>query len=720
MNSLQRAAFNRKLMYFVAIFVLFTISMMWRGVIPVPLGTSSAKAAEPFRWVANHTIQQQSRELDLWELDPEETEAEVTGSALRLGLTGSKGFAVTILWQAAIEKQKRNDFAEFEVLVRAVTKLQPNFITPWIFQSWNIAYNVSVEMHGTGDMYFYIARGIELLAEGERRNKRSPDMRYQIAFYYQNKFGVSDQVETLRCLFALSCIPQPERRADDFIDPVTKEVKLPEFQKFCEKYPHLVRRLRGEDRVDDDKRAKEKLRCPKPENVIQFLRDNYNVPCRFRDNSDEPKDPKKLDQFPLLPPEFEEGREEANPSSVLGGDFTAFKAARAWFAYSLLLLPPTPKDDQGRPMPGPTPRPGEHGYDPAKHRIPRLPMLIIFRQGAPRAQSYQAELEQKEGWFDEEGWRIDDPSDPDNWWFPDPARPGFPLDVVVGKGRAWSLEEWQKAARMWTKHGNDNGLILNQARLEDYNKYRVDINSLPADPTPEQLENPEFRKRYQATAAMFFYNTNRQVTNFPYFLASAEAEEQVVDGKPITVLARKTLWRAEQARRLGNTPRAITLYKDGLNQWKQVLIAKPTFHRTDRTEEETYEFELAYLRLLVQDDERVRQRANLIAHTTHGVVPFLTEPFFKQSVPDPLWPDANRTELKWFIVETVSDADFSSPFVGSLAPDGGAWIREDLKVSVRVKQGVQRRVPGQPGSQPTPGQPQLPPGPGQPGPGGPP
>ena len=39
-------------------------------------------------------------------------------------------------------------------------------------------------------MYFYIARGIELLAEGERRNQRSPDMRYQIAFYYQNKFGV--------------------------------------------------------------------------------------------------------------------------------------------------------------------------------------------------------------------------------------------------------------------------------------------------------------------------------------------------------------------------------------------------------------------------------------------------------------------------------------------------------------------------------------------------
>ena len=30
-----------------------------------------------------------------------------------------------------------------------------------------------------------------LLAEGERMNRKSPDMRYQIGFYYQNKFIVT-------------------------------------------------------------------------------------------------------------------------------------------------------------------------------------------------------------------------------------------------------------------------------------------------------------------------------------------------------------------------------------------------------------------------------------------------------------------------------------------------------------------------------------------------
>ena len=48
------------------------------------------------------------------------------------------------------------------------------------------------------DMYFYIARGFPVLAEGESLNRNNPDLRYNVGFYYQNKFGVSDRVTTLR------------------------------------------------------------------------------------------------------------------------------------------------------------------------------------------------------------------------------------------------------------------------------------------------------------------------------------------------------------------------------------------------------------------------------------------------------------------------------------------------------------------------------------------
>src|SRR5262249_9478647 len=157
--------------------------------------------------------------------------------------------------------------------------------------------------------------------------------------------------------------------------------------QFCEKHPHFVRRLRGEDINSKDPRAAEKLRAPKPEDIVQFLRLHYqDLPCRYRKDkvsnvwTDELDDSDK--RFPVVPPKFNEGPEEPHPGIATKDDyapvvgyFSAFKVARAWFSYSLLLLPPPIRDEQGNPVPGPTQAPGQDGYDPAKHRVPRMPML---------------------------------------------------------------------------------------------------------------------------------------------------------------------------------------------------------------------------------------------------------------------------------------------------------------------------------------------------------
>ncbi len=705
-------------MYFAAILGLFTLSMFWRGTIPIPL--SSARASESSsaiqktaNRVASRTILNQALNLDLREL--EEGEQELEGSAFRLALVGSRGLVVAYLWSSTIEAQKRNDFHKMEGLIRQVTQLQPHFITPWIFQSWNITYNVSVEMQGSGDMYFYIASGIALLAEGEKRQGKteadgrrlgSPDMRYQIAFYYQNKFGVSDNVEVLRCLFQLSCISPDDRNPDEFEEGPERVVNQKKFREFCEKYPHLVRRLRGERRGTGgdqatSKKIEESLKCDSPKDIIQFLRENKDVQSRYK-FAKELNSP--YQQFPVLPPKF--GEIEANPASVTGDDFTAFKTARAWYAYSLVPLPENwpPKDANDKPLPSGTPQPGE--YDASKYRVPRQPMLIIFCQGAPRAQSYQAEMEQKEGWFDDEGWRIDNPADsPATWWFPDdPARPTRPLDLVFGNTRRWSLEQWREAATMWTTHGERYGLVIEPARLDNYAK---DAARQPSESAP-----PDVIQRWQqAKTAVFYYSQNRQVTNFPYFLAGALGESKVDQaGRPATVLARKTLWQAEQARRLGNKlgPRgAIALYREGLELWKQVLAGDKEFHRpggnSDKTDEETYAYELAYLRMLVQDDKPTRDRAAEMGRDVVSVFSVL---------PFPAAASGRFTELrdvqeefKWHIAEKVI-----SPFARPIGENdgvtderrGGPWVREEVKSAVRVQQGVQRKSLTTPPPQPGP------------------
>ena len=698
MNPLQKAAVRRKALYFAMILALFTVSIFYRGLeakaagaksyvwVPFgrderPAGTAAPNAvARAGDWLARHTITSQARRAELREL--EQGDPELAGEALRLGLVGSRGFVVAALWYDAIDKQKRNDFHSFDVRVRTVTALQPHFIAPWIFQSWNITYNVSVEMHALGDMYYYIARGIELLAEGERRNRRSPDMRYQIAFYYQNKFGVADQVQTLRCLYQLSCIPPAERNPDELLNRADGTVNPEAFRKFCGDHPHLVRRLRGGERRDKDKKLPggEGLRVQDPADVVEFLRANRDVPTRYRTGT-ELADADK--QFPVLPPRFNEGPNEFKPDQAAGDGFSGFLAARAWYTYACALVPPNPRDEAGRPVPAATPRAGE--YDAMKYRVPRLPMLILFRQGPPRAQTYQAEMEQKDGWFDAAGWEADAGVDDAQAWFTEPL-PGGGVrkqKVVLGAGKEWSRAEWEEAARMWDEHGGSYGLILDEDRRVQYARDAgTDRPGLPPDPSPEQLADPDFARRYRAATALFFYHQNRQVTNFPFYLASAEAEQ-----KPETVEARKTLWRADQARRAGNKLEATGLYKDGLGKWKQVLLNNPAFHRAeqfDKVEEETYEYELEYLRLIAQDSQEVRDAARrnfeAAVQPVGALLPFVAAA--------PVIPVAARSE--W----NATAAEAFSPFAGlmpSTLPDdrrGTPWVRNGVKQTVLTRQGV--------------------------------
>src|SRR6516165_4194024 len=182
----QQQARLRKFLYIGGILLLFTASLLLRTALIEPEATRLQ-------------LREQTR-----------GEVALTDSGIRLMLTGSRGLVNTYLWLSAIEKQKKHEWNELDLLVRSLTKLQPHFLSPWLFQSWNLAFNVSVECDQPRDKYFYITRGIELLAEGERRNQGSdnpvpelrfpgsPEMRHNIGFFYQLKIGQSDDQNVMR------------------------------------------------------------------------------------------------------------------------------------------------------------------------------------------------------------------------------------------------------------------------------------------------------------------------------------------------------------------------------------------------------------------------------------------------------------------------------------------------------------------------------------------
>jgi hypothetical protein len=553
-SSFQQQSLRRKIVYIVAILVLSTATYFLKQ----------------GAWFA---IDAQAKALEIREED--RGEVELTGSALRLTLTGSRGLAVCGLWWMAQEKQKKHEWNELELIVNSLTKLQPHFITPWLFQSWNLAYNVSVESDRVRDKYFYMTRGIGLLGEGERQNKNHPDLRFSMGFYNQHKIGLSDEANYLRCLYQMSCIDPLKRSPERFKkedDSGNSVIDMKEFEDFCRESPMLVRRLR------------DFLKRETPADVVDFLVDNQKIPSRYEEyfltgpggtKSSVLKSPEK--QFPLLPPIESSGPAgKADPEAPA---FDNYVCARDWFTYSLQPLPPPTPDLTANPT----------SYDRTKYRMPRYMASSIFRGYPSRGQSYVAEYLEKEGWFDQEGWRV-------KGWFPDDKFQSGG-DAVVGDGQNWAVRVWSDAHDMWKTHGLLTGLYLEPEEIKNLQdraqRYRERAGIKPgADvlEVPAELKNDD---GFKAERKLYWYDYYRNLTNFAHFL-----NQSLVESDPKAVEVRKQLFAAQRLRDTGDWDLAREIYEKALPRWRDILLAHKEFRRDSNIQEDTCEIEMNYLDLV--------------------------------------------------------------------------------------------------------------------------
>ena len=375
----------RKVGYVVLVVYLFTWALAWRRYV---VDAAAAQLA----------VREQSR-----------GDVHLTGSLVRLGLGGFRGVTTCYLWNLAIDKQMKNQLNELEVIVGWLTELQPHFNTPWLFQSWNLAYNVSNKTDRISDKYFYITRGVRLLADGERQNHDDPDLRFELGDTYQHKICQSDETNVHRSLFQLSLIPPNERDPARFRPKPGDRRKVDlseEFRDFAEKHPQLVRRLREGIHRESPAEQRYQFTCATPEAVVQFLADNYRVPSLYPEgkptpagetwakDANEKPDPDPLERFPVLPPprayppssplhlfepydDFQINGERAFSDRTDESPYTedldswdGYVAARAWYSYAQEPIP------DAADLPGST----KDIIDPVHQHKPRHMMTSIFRQ----------------------------------------------------------------------------------------------------------------------------------------------------------------------------------------------------------------------------------------------------------------------------------------------------------------------------------------------------
>lgn len=592
-SPFQRQALNRKLTYAALILVLFTAAYLWRS--------------KEFS-VFGHEIKgvdAQARDLSIREQS--RGEVDLLGALTRISTMGLRGVATCYEWINAMDAQKKNQWNELEIHVRILTKLQPHFITPWLFQSWNLSYNVSVESDRVSDKYFYITRGIGLLAQGERQNRDNPDMRWSIGFFTQHKICQSDETNVLRSLSQLSMIPPNERDPGRFWtkkEGGRLDVNLNELEDFCKVHPQLVRRLREGMRRERRSEQLRQFRCERAEDLVQFLSDNFRVPSLWVDRlaSEEgtwkPKEDKEkplADRFPVLPPRHETSRPFQQPpdltaltdESKLLDEHDAYQVARAWFSYAQEPLP----------KPGKFPGQNELLENRVYQRVPRHMQTVIFRDYPAQAQRFTAERLQDEGWYDGSGWTIPD-------WFRetgDHFANGEPA-VVGARPEWWGKQSWGMTERLWERFGKENHLLLSpveEKNLEQRARSLVKKKNLQEGFAPPPLRDDETdaeaREEHDAWTFLHTLGQTKHLCNFDfhYNRAKVEAQEE-------TILARKAFNDALDAQRLRNDePEALRKYLDpaGLKGWRRVLLSNKIFRSDSLMQEQTLEYQIRFVDL---------------------------------------------------------------------------------------------------------------------------
>jgi len=109
-----------------------------------------------------------------------------------IALGGFRGLISNFLWIRANDLQQDDKFFEAAQLAEWITKLEPTFTQVWLFQGWNMAYNISVKFTAPQDRWRWVENGIELLRdEGLKYNENNLLIHRELAWFFQHKMGAN-------------------------------------------------------------------------------------------------------------------------------------------------------------------------------------------------------------------------------------------------------------------------------------------------------------------------------------------------------------------------------------------------------------------------------------------------------------------------------------------------------------------------------------------------
>lgn len=182
----MNSSFVRKIIYIVIIAVLLIpLAMISR---PEVVGQDEGGILSKMR---------RDRKLTQAEL----TKIDPASETMKLASLGLRGVAINMLWMQSIEHKKEEDYDKLAATLKALAKIQPNFVKVWEYQAHNLAYNVSMEFDDYEYRYQWVKKGLGFLKNGVQYNVKDHRMTDSLGFMTGNKFGKSDEKKSFRRMF---------------------------------------------------------------------------------------------------------------------------------------------------------------------------------------------------------------------------------------------------------------------------------------------------------------------------------------------------------------------------------------------------------------------------------------------------------------------------------------------------------------------------------------
>jgi hypothetical protein len=119
--------------------------------------------------------------------------SNLNSSSLALLLGGLRGPLVMMLWTSSESQKQEKDLEDFDSKIELIRLLQPEFDSVHIFQMWNKAYNISVQMANKANKYATI---VDALEYGYKINQQHPNdinIVSQIGQLFFDKLGSSQE-----------------------------------------------------------------------------------------------------------------------------------------------------------------------------------------------------------------------------------------------------------------------------------------------------------------------------------------------------------------------------------------------------------------------------------------------------------------------------------------------------------------------------------------------